>query len=83
MLNANPDSFSKIGVHTSSVTPGYTVDSYITIEPLLIYLPTSLLELIIGSRSGVLSSLIGVGTVTMKIFLSDRSSAFEDNLQLT
>jgi polyisoprenoid-binding protein YceI len=28
-----PDSFSNIGTQSSSVAPGYTVDSYTTIEP--------------------------------------------------
>ena len=58
-----------MGVHISSVTPGYTVDSYMTIEPFFIMLPTSLLHAIKGSRSGVLSSLIGVGTVIMNMLL--------------
>jgi len=42
-------------------------------------LPTSLLDAINGSRSGVLSTLIGVGTVIIKILLSIISSIFEVN----
>ena len=57
------------------------MDSYITIEPFLIILPTSSLDVISGLKSGVLSSFIGVGTVTIKILLFLISSIFEVRLQ--
>ncbi len=47
----------------SSVTPGYTVDSYTTIEPFVKLRPMILLALSTGAKFGVLSELIGVGTV--------------------
>ena len=44
-------------------------------------LPTSLLDAISGSRSGVLSSLIGVGTVIINMLLSLISSIFDVNFE--
>ncbi len=44
-------------------------------------LPTNSLELLSGSRSGVLSSFIGVGTVTINILLSLISSIFDVNFE--
>ena len=60
-----PENFSNIGKHISSVNPGYTVDSYITIAPFDIFFPTISLALITGVKSGVLSSFTGVGTATI------------------
>ena len=65
ILKINLDFFSNIGVQISSVTPGYTVDSYITIESFFKTLPIISLDDIKGCKSGVLSSFIGVGTVTI------------------
>ena len=59
------------------------MDSYITIESFFIIEPTSSLEAMSGFRSGVLSSLIGVGTVIMNILLSLISSIFEVNFDLS
>ena len=80
-LKVRPDFSSKIGVHTSSVTPGYTVDSYITIEPFFIILPTNLLDSISGLRSGVLFSLIGVGTVIINMLFPLISLIFDVNFE--
>ena len=44
-------------------------------------LPTSLLDAISGSRSGVLSLLIGVGTVIINILHSVISSIFDVNFE--
>ena len=60
-----PEASSSIGIHISSVTPGYTVDSYTTIDPFTKFLPKVLLAPITGLKSGVLSSLVGVGTATI------------------
>ncbi len=61
----SPDSLSRIGTQISSVTPGYTVDSYTTIESFVKFRPTILLAPSTGERSGVLSEFIGVGTATI------------------
>ena len=52
-----------IGATTSSVTPGYTVDSNTTTQPGLRFLPTVRAAAFSGPRSGVKSIAIGVGTV--------------------
>ena len=49
----------------SSVTPGYTVDSNTTIVPGVKFCPTVFEAPIIGLKSGLLSSLTGVGTATI------------------
>ena len=49
----SPDSFSRIGTQTSSVTPGYTVDSYTTTEPFVKFLPNIWLAPSTGDRFGV------------------------------
>ena len=54
-----------IGTHTSSVTPGYTVDSKTTTVPLFMFCPISFEAPSTGPRSGVLSSFTGVGTATI------------------
>lgn len=50
-----PDSFSNIGIQISSVTPGYTVDSYTTIDPLVKFRPIILLAPSTDAKLGVLS----------------------------
>ena len=50
-----PEIDSKIGAQTSSVTPGYTVDSMITKSPCLRTKPTIRIPSVNGSRFGVLS----------------------------
>ena len=60
-----PDSLSRIGIHTSSVTPGYTVDSNTTTEPLLRLRPTIVPARMTGDKSGVWSWFTGVGTAIM------------------
>ena len=52
------------GMQTSSVAPGYTVDSKTTVVPFLRFLPTSVLALINGRKSGLWASSTGVGTAT-------------------
>ena len=42
-----------MGAHISSVAPGKTVDSYITVVPTLSILPMVLLALIRGFKSGI------------------------------
>lgn len=59
-----PDS-SKIGIQISSVTPGYTVDSKTTIDPLVKFCPTVLEAHSSGFKFGILFSVIGVGTATI------------------
>ena len=64
-------------MHTSSVHPGYTVDSYTTIVPFVKFLPTISDAPITGDKSGVWSIFTGVGTATIInfAFLSSVSSA--------
>ena len=57
-------------MHISSVNPGYTVDSYMTVSPLLRTDDISLEASLIAVKSGILNSSIGVGTVTIYIFES-------------
>src|SRR6185437_8048739 len=64
-----------IGTQTSSVAPGYTVDSKITTPPRPMTLPTVRLAASSGLRSGRLARSIGVGTVTMKTLQLRRSLA--------
>ena len=52
-------------MHTSSVAPGYTVDSYTTMAPFFMYLPTLSLDFTSGVKSGWWASSTGVGTATM------------------
>jgi len=54
-----------IGMQTSSVAPGYTVDSYTTTAPRLMCLPTDSDDLTSGVKSGWCASSTGVGTATM------------------
>ncbi len=53
-----------IGMHTSSVAPGYTVDSKTTVAPRLRFLPTEVLAPTSGEKSGACASSTGVGTAT-------------------
>src|SRR5690606_42018731 len=69
---------SKTGMHSSSVAPGYTVDSYITILPFFNTLPTVSLALYKGDKSGLLCLSTGVGTVMMYIFAPEMSSREEE-----
>src|SRR5690242_12394597 len=55
-----------IGTHTSSVAPGYTVDSKIATPPRPMARPTVVLALLSGVRSGRLPRPTGVGTDTTK-----------------
>lgn len=66
MLYFNPLIFSNSGAQNSSVTPGYSVDSKITISSFLRYLDIVLQADSISDRSGFLSSVIGVGTVNIE-----------------
>ena len=68
LLNFKPEIFSKIGTHSSSTHPGYTVDSYIIIFPFFIYLPTNLEAIKRDVKSGFFNTSIGVGTVIIKQF---------------
>ena len=52
-------------MHISSVAPGYTVDSNITKFPGVSISATIMLADLKYDRSGLLSSLTGVGTLTM------------------
>ena len=56
---------SRIGIHTSSVHPGYTVDSYMTISPSLSIDPISFDADSRKDKSGCWELLIGVGTQIM------------------
>jgi hypothetical protein len=60
-----PDTRSSTGTQTSSVQPGYTVDSKITRSPGFSTVPIVSLARNSGVRSGRLALSIGVGTVTM------------------
>ena len=53
-----------IGTQSSSVAPGYTVDSYTTTSPFLSTVAMRFDALIKGPRSGLLFLSTGVGTVT-------------------
>src|SRR5678816_3403552 len=53
-----------IGMQTSSVAPGYTVDSKTTVVPRVICRPTDSLADIRGPKSGWCASSTGVGTAT-------------------
>jgi len=64
-LYFRPDSRSITGTQTSSVAPGYTVDSNTTMSPLRRVLPTVRLAESSGPKSGRRAWSIGVGTVTM------------------
>ena len=55
-----------MGTQISSVAPGYTVDSYITISSFFKIDPIDSLDFSKGTKSGFLCSSIGVGTVTIK-----------------
>ena len=79
-LNFSPLIDSSIGTHTSSVKPGKTVDSKITIFPFLRWEPTKEEALLIAFRSGLLLLSIGVGTVTIFISGSSRSASLLVNL---
>ena len=68
-----------MGTHTSSVTPGYTVDSNTTIVPGVIFWPTVLDAPSTGLRSGVVSLFTGVGTATMINFASFNLDASDVN----
>src|SRR5690606_28914275 len=74
LLYSNPASSSRMGTQTSSVAPGYTVDSYITISPFFRCFATSEVANRMGVRSGCLLSSTGVGTVMIKISHDARSS---------
>ena len=76
------DSFSRIGMHKSSVTPGYTVDSYTTMESFCRFLPTTSDADMTNLKSGLLLSLIGVGTDTMMNDADFRSFSSDVNLML-
>ena len=80
-LNFIPDSSSNMGTHTSSVAPGKTVDSKITISPLDKRPPIVLVADFRGLRSGFLNLSIGVGTVTTYIFASLISFVLEVNFK--
>ena len=67
MLYDKPEIFSKIGTQISSVHPGNTVDSYITISSFFKKLPMASLAFFIGDNSGLLALSIGVGTVIIYI----------------
>ena len=62
-LNFNPDTRSSTGIHSSSVAPGNTVDSYTTTSPFFNTLPTVSDALYRGVKSGLLCLSTGVGTV--------------------
>ena len=51
-------------MQTSSVAPGYTVDSKMTIAPFFMCRPTVLLAPASGVKSGLCASSTGVGTAT-------------------
>jgi len=53
-LYFNPECFSIIGMQSSSVHPGYTVDSYTTILPFFILLATKIEASFRGLKSGLL-----------------------------
>src|SRR3989338_7279765 len=61
----SPDIFSNTGMQTSSVTPGYTVLSYTTIDPRERFHPTVFVAEITQPRSGLFEEVTGVGTLTM------------------
>jgi len=53
---------SRIGLTISSVTPGYTVDSRITVASLLMFRLTISAAFLTKERSGSLDFVTGVGT---------------------
>ena len=63
-FHLKPENFSSTGTQTSSVAPGYTVDSYTTIAPRFMWRPTVSELPIRGWKSGRRASSIGVGTAT-------------------
>ena len=67
ILYFSPECLINNGTHISSVHPGNTVDSYITIEPFFKYFETSMLLFLRGFKSGFLFFKIGVGTVIINM----------------
>ena len=67
LFTTRPDVFSSIGIHISSVVPGYTVDSKITIFSLERIFPTALQASSKYVKSGRFSLSTGVGTATINI----------------
>jgi surface polysaccharide O-acyltransferase-like enzyme len=67
-------------MHSSSVAPGYTVDSYTTTSPFFRNGATKLEALNKGLKSGFLLLVIGVGTVIIKKLQSLREFASEVNV---
>ena len=76
-------SVSKIGIITSSQTPGLIVDSIITSEPFFRYFEIVFVAFLIGSRSGVWSLKTGVGTHTMNMSESFNISGSVEAVILT
>ncbi len=72
-----PEPFARIAPHSSSVTPGYTVDSYTTTSPFLSTLLTVSLAFTTGVKSGRLSTSTGVGTATTKKVACLSASRFD------
>src|SRR5579863_7225407 len=64
-LYIKPEALSNTGTQSSSVQPGYTVDSYITISFGFKRLPIISEAFSKGCRSGHLKRSMGVGTVTI------------------
>ena len=83
LLNFSPDDFSNSLTQTSSVTPGYTVDSYTMMSFFLITVPTVLDDEIKGFKSGLLNSSTGVGTDIIKILQSLVSSMADVKFKLS
>ena len=65
LFKIKPDSFSSIGLHSSYVQPGYTVDSKTTISPFFRIPPTIFVAFNNGPKSGCFELFIGVGTATI------------------
>ena len=65
LLKTKLEDFSNSGTQQSLVTPGYTVDSKITMSFFFKTLPTVLDASNKGVRSGRFTLSIGVGTVTI------------------
>src|SRR3569833_2975576 len=63
-----------MGTQSSSVQPGYTVDSYTTTSSFLMVLPTVWLAPMSGCRPGRRWRSIGVGTVTMEKLQSSKAA---------
>ena len=79
-LNLSPLYLSKTGTQSSSVQPGYTVLSYITIAPFFITFPIISEAFSNGAKSGALNWFIGVGTVTINRSHNFKSSILLENL---